>query len=206
MKITHSELVRLALEQLGPSLKSAISETERKAYGQLLHGLMMHAAGESDKARQHLVRFTDKGQPLSVEALLWDLGAKNFYWRTALIRLFVEASATRLIDVSDMQWLSKIDPILFSALSSVREGRAHLMCFRLLHHYRLEVSQGRAIRFESIEESLQRTPHERRVAMYSNTKTGGQASTAASSGSVKVPGMHRLIAWLKAFRRKPEND
>lgn len=207
MKILHSDLVNQALEQLGPALTHEPQIQHYKAYTQLIRGLSMHVSGAPEIAQMTLSRFIDKGSPTDVKEELSEVAPHHFYWRTAIIRMFEIANDHSPIVLSDIRWLHKVDPVLYTAISLVKENRLHLLCFRLLHHYGIEVAQARAINFMGIEESLQRTPHERKVAMYMIKKAEEEAAKsppAPISTNEEKPFLKRLRDFL--FKSKPTKD
>lgn len=176
LKILHSDLVKQALEQLGPALTHEPSIQQYKAYTQLIRGLSMHVSGAPEIAQMTLSRFIEKGSPTDVREELAEVAGVHFYWRTAIIRMYEVANEHSPISLSDIRWLHKVDPVLYTAISLVKENKLHLTCFRLLHHYSIEVTQERAVNFMGLEESLQRTPHERKVAMYLIKKAEEEAT------------------------------
>lgn len=207
MKILHSDLVKQALEQLGPELTHEPPIQHYKAYTQLIRGLSMHVTGAPEIAQMTLSRFIEKGSPTDVSEELDEVASVHFYWRTAIIRMYEVANDHSPLALSDIRWLYKVDPVLYTAISLVKENKLHLMCFRLLHHYGIEVAQERAINFTGLEESLQRTPHERKVAMYLIKKA---EEDAAKSPPAPIPTeeektfLRNFLDLL--FKTKPKKD
>lgn len=176
LRILHSDLVKQALEQLGPALTKEPPIQQYKAYTQLIRGLSMHVSGAPEIAQMTLSRFIEKGSPTDVREELAEVQGVHFYWRTAIIRMYEIANEHSPLALADIRWLNKVDPVLYTAISLVKENKLHLLCFRLLHHYGIEVAQERAVNFTGLEESLQRTPHERKVAMYLIKKAEEEAA------------------------------
>lgn len=203
MKILHSDLVDQALEQLGPALTHEPPIQHYKAYTQLIRGLSMHVSGAPEMAQMTLSRFIDKGSPTDVREELAEVAPHHFYWRTAIIRMYQIADEHSPIILTDIRWLLKVDPVLYTAISLVKENRLHLLCFRLLHHYGIEVAQERAINFTGLEESLQRTPHERKVAMYMIKKAEEEAAKAPST-PVRTDGERPFLRKLLDLLIKPK--
>ncbi|MBI6883201.1 hypothetical protein [Pseudomonas putida] len=206
MKILHSDLVAQALEQLGPPLTAEPPIHHFKAYTQLIRGLSLHVSGAPDMAYMTLSRYIDKGPPIDVSEELAEVAPVHFYWRTAIMRMFEIANDKAPIALGDIRWLQKIDPILFTALSLVVNEKLHLVCFRLMHHYRLEVAQERAIGFLGLEESMQRTPHERKVAMYLKKLAEEQAAKAPKTPATPPPDTRGFIEKLLDLFKKPKKD
>lgn len=200
MKITHSDLVRQALDQLGPTLTTEPPIQQYKAYTQLIRGLSLHVCGAPEIAQMTLSRFIEKGAPTDVREELAEVSGVHFYWRTAIIRMFVIANEVSPLAVGDIRWLKSVDPVLYTAISLIKDSKLHLMCFRLLHHYELELNQERAINFNGLEESLQRTPHERKVAMYL-TKKAEEDAAKAPPATINPPPTQTsgLLSKLKAL-------
>lgn len=199
VKILHSDLVAQALDQLGPPLTSEPLIMHYKAYTQLIRGLAMHVSGAPEIALMTLSRFIDKGPPIDVSEELEEVASVHFYWRTAIIRMFEIANEHAPIALADIRWLQKIDPVLYTAISIVKANKLHLACFRLLHHYEMEVAQERAIRFDDLEEGLQRTQHERKVAMYLKKKADEDRANAPAPvivQDVRPPGFYRRFLEL----------
>lgn len=178
MKILHSELIEQALDQLGPPLTVDPEILHYKAYTQVIRGLSMHVTGDTEMALMTLSRFIDKGPPIIVKDELEEASAAHFYWRTTIIRMFVIANQVGPLSQQNFRWLQRIDPVLFTAMAVAMDNKQHVSCFRLMHHYSLEVGQAKPIRFESLEESLQRTPYERQIAQYLKNKADEERAKA----------------------------
>jgi hypothetical protein len=178
LKILHSELIEQALEQLGPALTVEPLILQFKAYTQLIRGLSMHVSGDTEMALMTLSRFIDKGPPTDVHEELEEASTAHFYWRTAIIRMYVIANQVSPLSLQNFRWLQRIDPVLYTAMAVAMDNKPHISCFRLMHHYSLEVGQAKPIRFESLEDSLQRTPYERQIAQYYKNKAEEEKAKA----------------------------
>lgn len=199
--------MKQALEQLGPALTHEPPIQHYKAYTQLIRGLSMHVSGAPEIAQMTLSRFIEKGSPTDVREELDEVASVHFYWRTAIIRMFEVANEHSPLSVTDIRWLHKVDPVLYTAISLVKENKLHLMCFRLLHHYGIEVAQERAINFTGLEESLQRTPHERKVAMYLIKKAEEEAAKGPPAPIPTEEEKTFLRNFLNLlFKNKPKKD
>jgi hypothetical protein len=205
LKILHSDLVHQALEQLGPPLTVEPGILQFKAYTQMIRGLSMHVSGDPGMAMMTLSRFIDKGPPINVNEELEEAATAHFYWRTAIVRMYVIANQISPLSLQDVRWLQRIDPILFAAMSVSLDNKTHISCVRLMHHYGLEVTQAKPLRFESLEESLQRTPHERQIAQYLQAKADEERAKAPPPPTpTEIPpsGVRQLFSKLVAVVRK----
>jgi hypothetical protein len=178
LKILHSDLIYQALEQLGPPLTVEPGILQFKAYTQMIRGLSMHVSGDPEMAMMTLSRFIDKGPPINIKEELEEAATAHFYWRTAIVRMYVIANQVSTLSLQDIRWLQRIDPVLFAAMSVSLDNKTHISCVRLMHHYGLEVAQAKPLRFEALEDSLQRTPHERQIAQYMKQKADEERAKA----------------------------
>jgi hypothetical protein len=160
----HSELVQQALEQLGEPLSTYPPARLYKAYCQLIRGFTLHAKGEHTLAHMALSRFHETAQPMPIDEELEGLSGRHEYWRTAVMSSLTAARGNSKHKLGIIGWLRDVDPILYSGLFLNTPHKSHISSFRLLHHYQLEVRTGRALRFEGLEESQQRTRVERQMA------------------------------------------
>jgi hypothetical protein len=205
----HSDLIEQALEQLGPPLTVEPEILHYKAYTQVIRGLSMHVTGDTEMALMTLSRFIDKGPPILVPDELEEASAAHFYWRTTIIRMYVIANQVSPINQQNFRWLQRIDPVLYTAMAVAMEAlKPHVSCFRLMHHYGLEVGQERPIRFESLEESLQRTPYEKQIAQHLKNKADEEKAKAPPMPvPTEIPpsGLHLLFNKLIAAVRNRKN-
>lgn len=184
----HSDLVRQALDQLGTPLAQAPSCPRlQRAYCQMIRGLSLHAAGNYSLSYMALSRFVATGPLMPIEDDLAAFSSKHFYWRTAILSLYLKAKQNHESPLFGIGWLKEEDIILYSAIKQFKYESVVLDSFRLSHHFNLELMHGKALRFEGLEDALQRTKYEREVAKHIRATTPQEPAEAPLQPAIEKP-------------------